>query len=101
MAWQGAVLRKDHGGPDECPKCGRPNTLRRALLECPAWDSFDMGTEKSWVEHLPKQEDCFILRGLVPRHWTHHPPLTSEQLKPVATGLFLETLADISGLYVA
>ena len=36
MAWQGAVLRKDHGGPDECPKCGRPNTLRHALLECPA-----------------------------------------------------------------
>ena len=101
MAWQGAVLRKDHGGPDECPKCGRPNTLRHAMLECPAWDSFDMGAEKSWVETLPRPEECFILRGLVPRHWTHHPPLTSEQLTPVATGLFLETSVDITGLYAA
>ena len=101
MAWQGAVLRKDHGGPDECPKCGRPNTLRHAMLECPAWESFDMGAEKGWVETLPKPEECFILRGLVPRHWTHHPPLTSEQLTPVATGLFLETAVDITGLYAA
>ena len=101
MAWQGAVLRKDHGRPDSCPRCGKPNTLRHAILECPAWESFDMGVDKSWVEILPKQEDCFILRGLVPRHWTHHPPLTAKQLQPVATGLLLENLPDISGLFVA
>ena len=46
MAWQGAVLRKDHGGPETCPRCGKVNTLRRAILECPAWGSFDMGGQK-------------------------------------------------------
>ena len=101
MAWQGAVLRKDHGGPDNCPKCGKANTLRHAILDCPAWTSFDLGVDKSWVENLPKQEDCFGLRGLVPRHWTHHPPLTTTQLQAVATGIFLENLPDISGLLVA
>ena len=101
MAWQGAVLRKDHGGPETCPRCSKVNTLRHAILECPAWDSFDMGVDKSWVENLPKQEDCFVLRGLVPRHWTHHPPLTATQLQPEATGLFLENLPDVSGLFVA
>ena len=102
MAWQGAVLKKDHGGPDTCPRCGgEANTLRHAILECPAWDSFDLGVDKSWVEILPKQEDCFILRGLVPMHWTYHPPLPAESLQPVATGLFLENLADVTGLYVA
>ena len=66
-----------------------------------AWDSFDLGVDKSWVEILPKQEDCFILRGLVPMHWTYHPPLPAESLQPVATGLFLENLPDVTGLYVA
>ena len=101
MAWQGAVLCKDHGGPDNCPRCGQPNMLRHAILGCPAWDSFDMGADKSWVESLPKQEDCFVLRGLVPRHWTHHPPLTAKQLQPVATGLLVESNPDVTGLYVA
>ena len=101
MAWQGAVLRQDHGGPDTCPKCGKANTLRHAILDCPAWTSFDLGVDKSWVEILPKQEECFVLRGLVPRHWTHHPPLTAAQLQPVATGILLENLPDMSGLLVA
>ena len=79
----------------------RKSTLRHAILECPAWGSFDMGVDKSWVENLPKQEDCFVLRGLVPRHWTHHPPLTETQLQPEATGLFLENLPRVSGLFVA
>ena len=26
MAWQGAVLKKDHGGPDTCPRCGERQT---------------------------------------------------------------------------
>ena len=57
--------------------------------------------DKSWVEILPKQEDCFILRGLVPRHWTHHPPLSAQQLQTVASGIFLENIPDVSGMYVA
>ena len=56
MAWQGAVLRKDHGGPETCPRCGKVNTLRHAILECPAWGSFDMGVDKSWVENLPRPQ---------------------------------------------
>ena len=101
MAWQGAVIRKDHGGPDACPRCGSDNSLRHAILDCPAWSSFDLGVDKSWVEILPKQEDCFILRGLVPRHWTHHPPLSAQQLQTVASGIFLENIPDVSGMYVA
>ena len=102
MAWQGAVLKKDHGGPDTCPRCGgEANTLGHAILECPAWDSFDLGVDEGCVGVLPKQEDCFILRGLVPMHWTYHPPLPAESLQPVATGLFLENLPDVTGLYVA
>ena len=98
MAWQGG---KNHGGPDSCPRCGQANTLRHAILECPAWASFDLGVDRSWIEILPKQEDCFILRGLTPRHWTHHPPLTAKQLQPVTTGLLRENAPDISGLFVA
>ena len=87
-------------GAPTCPRCKgeHANTLRHAILDCPAWTSFDLGPDKSWV--LPKQEDCFILRGLVPRHWTHHPPLPADQLQPVATGLFLGGLPGVTGLYV-
>ena len=80
------------GAPTRAPGEGEhANTLRRAILDCPAWASFDLGPDKSWVEILPKQEDCFILRGLVPRHWTHHPPLPADQ----QTGLYVGT--DASG----
>ena len=50
MDWQEGPWRTRH-----MPQMRRRAPLRHAILDCPAWDSFDLGMDKRWVEIPPKQ----------------------------------------------
>ena len=99
MLWQGAVRRANHGGDMQCLKCGLPNTLRHVLIDCVRWAEHDIGPDPSWDIDYPKPPPCFVVRGLVPREATAHPPLTPEQLQIRCSGVFAGELLPAHDLF--
>jgi len=99
MLWQGAVRRANHGGDLQCLKCGLPNTLRHVLIECVRWAEHDIGPDPSWDIDYPNPPPCFVVRGLVPKEATAHPPLTPEQLQIRCSGVFAGELLPAKGLF--
>ena len=86
MLAQGAIKRKGHGGDSLCEMCGVEATLEHNLLQCPKWEDSEQAPP---VTHRPLLScPSFILRGLVPRLLTLHPPLEECQLAAKATGIF-------------
>ena len=86
MLAQGAIKRKGHGGDSLCDICGAEASLEHNLLQCPKWEDHEQPPP---VTH-PSLQSCpsFLLRGLVPRLLTLHPPLEEHQLATRATGIF-------------
>ena len=86
MLAQGAIKRKGHGGDSLCVVCGAEATLEHNLLLCPKWED----CEQLPPVTPPSLRSCpsFLLRGLVPRLLTLHPPLEEHQLATRATGIF-------------
>ncbi|CAE7235281.1 unnamed protein product [Symbiodinium sp. CCMP2456] len=99
MLWQGAVRRANHGGDQQCLKCGLPNTLRHVLIECVRWAEHDIGPDPAWDIDYPNPPPCFVVRGLVPKEATVHPPLTPEQLQVRCSGVFAGEFLPVSGLF--
>ena len=99
MLWQGAIRRANHGGDLVCLKCGQPNTLRHALLDCVRWAEFDLGPDPSWSADFPNQPPCFVVRGLVPKAATTHPLLTPNQLATHCTGVFAGEFLPVSDVF--
>ena len=86
MLAQGAIKRKGHGGDGVCNWCGKEATLEHNLLTCPKWDDKEQSPP---VTHRSLQASpSFVLRGLIPRLLTLHPPLVEEQMAVQATGIF-------------
>ena len=86
MLAQGAIKRKGHGGDGVCNWCGKEATLEHNLLTCPKWDDKEQSPP---VTHRSLQASpSFMLRGLIPRLLTLHPPLVEEQMAVQATGIF-------------
>ena len=86
MLAQGAIKRKGHGGGGVCNWCGKEATLERNLITCPKWDDKEQSPP---VTHRSLQASpSFMLRGLIPRLLTLHPPLVEEQMAVQATGIF-------------
>ena len=86
MLAQGAIKRKGHGGDGVCNWCGKEATLEHNLLICPKWDDKEQSPP---VTHRSLQASpSFMLRGLIPRLLTLHPPLVEEQMAVQATGIF-------------
>ena len=86
MLAQGAIKRKGHGGGGVCNWCGKEATLEHNLITCPKWDDKEQSPP---VTHRSLQASpSFMLRGLIPRLLTLHPPLVEEQMAVQATGIF-------------
>ena len=86
MLAQGAIKRKGHGGDSLCEMCGVEATLEHNLLQCPKWEDSEQAPP---VTRRPLLScPSFMLRGLVPRLLTLHPPLEECQLAAKATGIF-------------
>ena len=86
MLAQGAIKRTGHGGGGVCNWCGKEATLEHNLITCPKWDDKEQSPP---VTHRSLQASpSFMLRGLIPRLLTLHPPLVEEQMAVQATDIF-------------
>lgn len=90
VLWQGAWQHSQISQHVSCPHCHAELTLRHMFYECP-WVLDNCGSVPAVWEPLvgSLDQESFWDRGLLPKHWTLVPPISSEQL--VATGCFLET----------